>query len=253
MMLQPEDGVAVVTGGGAGLGRALVLELCRRDFKVIALGRQPKTLEETVSLSDGRAAALKLDVSDFAAVDAVFAQIAKEHGKVALLINNAAVYPRRDLFDETAEQYLATTNINLGGVVACSLAALKSMSVTGRGRILNVATFAGDHPLPGASAYSVSKGAARLFTRAMISDLFDRFPGIVINDWMPGMLKTEMGVPDGLDPKLAAKWGVELALQMNSEFTGSTFEMDKEILPARGIKGKLKDLLLFRRRKPRRL
>ena len=122
-----------------------------------------------------------------------------------------------------------------------------------RGRILNVATFADLNPLPASAAYSISKGAARIFTRALIADLADRFPGIVIGDWMPGMLKTTMGIPDGLAPEAAAEWGAELALRADPELTGAVFEMDTEVLPPRGLKGKLKDALLMRRRRPRRL
>jgi len=88
---------------------------------------------------------------------------------------------------------------------------------------------------------------------ALIADLADRFPGIVIGDWMPGMLKTTMGIPDGLAPEAAAEWGAELALRADPELTGAVFEMDTEVLPPRGLKGKLKDALLMRRRRPRRL
>lgn len=253
MILHPEDGVAIVTGGGSGLGRALVLRLCDKGFQVFAIGRGETALQETVALSAGRAIAVPLDIADAKAVRSRFAEITEAHGPIALLINNAAVYPHRDLLDETSESFFATHDINFGGVLSCSLAALSSMTKQGRGRILNVATFAGDAPLPGASAYSVSKGAARLMTRAMIADLEDRFPDIVINEWMPGMLNTQMGIPEGIAPGQAAIWGTELAIQMDRTFTGSTFEMDIEILPPRGLKGKIKDRILRRTRKPRQL
>ena len=87
----------------------------------------------------------------------------------------------------------------------------------------------------------------------LIADLGDRFPGIVITDWMPGMLRTSMGTPDGLPPEQAAAWGVALALNADPALTGATFEMDREVLPPRGLKGKLKDLVLMRRRRPRRI
>ena len=253
MTLRPEEGVAVVTGGGSGLGRALVLQLCEKGFQVIAIGRGLDAIRETVTFSENRASALKLDIADPEAVRRGFAEIVHTYGPIALLINNAAVYPQRDLLDETSESYFATTAVNFNGVISCSLAALESMTERGRGRILNVATFAGENPLPGASAYSASKGAARLFTRAMIADLSDRFPEIVISEWMPGVLNTQMGIPDGLEPKVAAAWGVELALKMQSSIAGTTFEMNTEILPPRGLKGKLKDLVLLRKPTPRRL
>lgn len=208
--LTPQDGPAIVTGAGSGLGRALAVELVQQGFTVIGTGRRAEALAETAARAGAGFHALSLDVSDPQAVRAGFAQIRAEHGPMALLINNAATYPRRDLLDESAESFMDTVAINLGGVVACSREALEQMCETGRGRILNVATFADLHPLPASSAYSVSKGAARIFTRAMIADLADRFPGIVIGDWMPGMLQTGMGIPDGCRPRSrrngASRW-----------------------------------------------
>ena len=161
-------------------------------------------------------------------------------------MNNAAIYPRRDFTEETAESFMAVVGTNLGGTVACTRAALDDMLQTGFGRILNVATFADIAPLPASSAYSVSKGAARIFTRALIADLGDRFPGIVINDWMPGMLATRMGIADGLPPEEAAKWGAQLALWHDPSLTGTTWEMDREVPPPRSLKRRIADRVLMK-------
>ncbi|MBV2359556.1 SDR family oxidoreductase [Thalassococcus sp. CAU 1522] len=252
--LTPQDGIAAVTGAGSGLGRALTLRLAAQGFRVAAIGRRRAALEETASMAAaGQVVPVPLDIGKTAEVTGVFDTIQAEIGPIALLINNAAQYPRRDFLEETADSFMATVAVNLGGVVACSRAVLDGMTERGRGRILNVSTFADLHPLPSSSAYSVSKGAARILTRALVADLADRFPDIVIGDWMPGMLKTEMGIPDGLEPETAARWGVELALRCDPALSGTLFEMDTEVLPPRGMKGRLKDVLLMRRRKPRRL
>ncbi|MBR9650551.1 SDR family oxidoreductase [Thalassovita aquimarina] len=247
------DGVAVVTGAGAGLGRALAIELAHRGVRVAGIGRGEAGLQETAELAAGSFSPVQADVSEYAAVEAAFEKIARDLGDPALLINNAAVYPRRDLLDETADSFMATVSVNLGGVVACTQAALRGMVQTGFGRIVTVSTFADMHPLPASAAYSVSKGAARIFTRAAVADLSDRFPDIVINDWMPGMLATKMGIPDGLAPEHAAKWGADMALWHDPSLTGTVFEMDREIPPARGLKGRIKDALLLRRAAGRRL
>ena len=99
----------------------------------------------------------------------------------------------------------------------------------------------------------MSKGAQRVLTRALIADLFDRFPDIVITDWLPGALATDMGIPDGLPPETAAQWGVKLALMRDQSLNGTIFERDMELLPPRGLKAKLKDALMMRRPRPRRL
>ena len=245
-----KHGLAVVTGAGGGLGRALAIQLSQHGIRVAGLGRKPAGLEQTAALAGENFTAHICDVSDPAQVTATFQKL----GPVTLLINNAAQYPRRDFLDETAESFQQVVDTNLGGTIACTSQALKSMVETGKGRILNVATFADIAPLPASSAYAVSKGAARIFTRALVADLGDRFPDIVITDWMPGMLATQMGIPDGLAPEIAAGWGAALALWHDPTLNGATFEMDREILPPRGLKRKVKDAMLLRKPpRPRRI
>ena len=250
MKLTPEHGLVIVTGAGSGLGRALAQKLAAQGYKVAGLGRRGDALAETGQLCQGHFIPVVCDVAQPDQVTKAVDDLV-QRGPIAVLINNAAVYPHRDFLDETPQSFAATMNANLGGVVNCSHAVLRHMVEVGTGRILNVATFADITPLPTASAYSVSKGAARILTRAMIADLADRFPGICIGDWMPGMLQTGMGIPDGLPPEQAAQWGATLALHCDPSLTGAIFEMNREVLPPRGLKGKLKDLLLLRRQKPR--
>ncbi|WP_137702256.1 SDR family oxidoreductase [Marimonas lutisalis] len=245
------SGVALVTGAGGGLGRELARALSARGLRVAALGRDENALAQTAD-NEGRITPILADVSDFNSLRSAFTA-ADRLGPLTLLINNAATYPRRDILDESPESFMATVNTNLGGTLAASRLALDRMVETGFGRILNVATFADLHPLPASSAYSVSKGAARILTRALVADLADRFPDIVMSDWMPGMLATRMGIPDGLDPAQSAQWGVELALWHDRTLTGTTFEQAQEIPPPRGLKSRLKDRLWGRRVTPRRL
>lgn len=243
--------LAVITGAGGGLGRALAIELTRRGLRVAGFGRRLEPLQETGRMAGSAFIPVQVDVADANAVAAAFAALP---APVTHLINSAAVYPRRDILDETPASFAATVAINLGGVVACTDAALRQMVQTGVGRIMNVSTFADIAPLPASAAYAVSKGAARIFTRALVADLGDRLPRIVINDWMPGMLATGMGIADGLDPAVAARWGAELVLMDDPTLTGTVWEMDRELLPPRSFKGRIKDRLLLRpRQKPRRL
>ncbi|MCC1491380.1 SDR family NAD(P)-dependent oxidoreductase [Cognatishimia sp. F0-27] len=252
--IHPSEGCVLLSGAGSGLGRAMAMAFAERGFRVVGLGRSEAALQETAGLcAPGLFVARPCDVAELSTLSTVVAGIWQEHGPVAVLVNNAAIYPRRDFLDETPESFAQTVSVNLLGVAGLSNAVLKQMATVGTGRILNVATFADMNPLPSAAAYSVSKGAARILTRAMIADLGDRFPGIVIGDWMPGMLATDMGIPDGLDPAVSAQWGVTLALKRDPLLNGAVFEMNREILPPRGLKGKVKDLLTFNRPRPRML
>ncbi len=250
--LSPDAGLAVVTGAGSGLGRAICIELAGRGFTVAGLGRRVAALEKTAAAAGKGVHPVPCDIADPAAVRNAFETVAAL-GDPILLINNAAVYPHRDVLEESGESFMETVAVNLGGTFNCSRAALEIMARTGKGRILNVSTFADLYPLPSAGAYSVSKGAARILTRSLIADLGDRFPGIVIGDWMPGQLATGMGIPDGLDPTVSARLGVELALRCDPDLTGTVFEMDTEVPQPRGLKRKIADALMLRRARPRRL
>jgi NAD(P)-dependent dehydrogenase (short-subunit alcohol dehydrogenase family) len=246
------DGCAIVTGAGSGLGRALALALSQH-MQVAGLGRRMDALEETERLAESSFLPLQADVSDSLQVAQAF-DTARNIAPITVLINNAAIYPRVDFLDETPASFMQTVTINLGGMVTCTRAALTDMTATGFGRILNVSTFADLHPLPASSAYAVSKGAARIFTRALIADIGDRFPDIVVNDWMPGMLATGMGIADGLDPATAAEWGAKLALWHDQSLTGTIWEMASEIPPARSLKRRVADRVLMRPRiRPRQL
>lgn len=236
-------GPAIVTGAGGGLGRALARKLASAGVPVAALGRDMAALQETAG-----AAAITPIVCDMAQPDQVRAaidEVAQSLGPPRILINNAAVYPRRDLLETSAEDFAATMAVNLGGPIAATGAALAHMVQDGIGRIINVATFADMTPLPMSAEYSVSKGAARIYTRALIADIGDRFPDIVVGDWMPGMLATRMGIESGLDPDTAAGWGAALALWHDPALTGATFEMDREVLGGSGLKRRIKAALTF--------
>lgn len=243
----------LISGASGGLGRALCVALCQKGHRVAGLGRRADALQQTADAAGHGFLPLTCDVADWAAVKAAADKVRKAQGPIDILINNAAVYPRRDTLDETPQSFAETMAINLGGMVNCIHGVLPDMVETGKGRILNVSTFADISPLPASSAYSVSKGAGRILTKALIADLADRFPNIVIGDWMPGMLATQMGIPDGLSPQTAARWGAALALWDEPSLTGTLFEQDREVLPPRGLKGKIKDLITFQRRKPRQI
>lgn len=245
--MKARDGIAVVTGAGRGLGRALSLELAARGRTVAGLGPNEGTLAETAALCPvpGAFHPIVCDVSDYDRARAAFDAV-RRIGPIEILINNAAVYPHRDFLDETPETFMRTLATNLGGMVACTRFALDDMVSRGAGRIVNVTSFADLGPIAASSAYSVSKGAGRIFTRAIVADLHDRFPGIVVSDWIPGPLRTSMGIPEGLDPDDAARWGVELALSNDPSFNGTLWERNNEVLEPVSLKRRLFNRVLLR-------
>ncbi len=255
-MVEPKfdttEQMCVITGAGSGLGRALAVALCRRGVLVAGFGRRHAALQQTAALAGATFTPVVADISNPVAVRTAFERV-REIAPVRILINNAAVYPHRDILDETADSFMHTVGVNLGGTVACTLEALSDMTAAGRGRIVNVSSFADIAPGPCSAAYSVSKGAGRILSRALVADLGDRLPDIVVSTWMPGILATDMGLADGLDPAEAAQWGASLALMGDRTLNGAVFERDCEVLPPRGLKSKVKDLLRGKRPKPRRI
>ncbi|WP_435230695.1 SDR family oxidoreductase [Pseudopelagicola sp. nBUS_20] len=247
-----QNHMVVLTGAGSGLGRALAINLCRNGVRVAGFGRRKSALLETANEAGKLFIPIATDVSDPAQVASAFQQV-RAISPVTHLINNAAVYPHRDIFAETAFTFMETINTNLGGMVACTREALTDMGSVGRGSIVNVSSFADVLPAQCGAAYSVSKGACTIFSRALVADLSDRLPGIIVTTWMPGILATDMGIPEGMDPKIAARWGAALALWNDRTLNGAVFEMDREILAPQGLKRRLKNLILAKSQKPRRI
>ena len=237
-------GVAVVTGASRGLGRALVAEFLVQGMRVAGIARSTGALEDLASESRGRFLPVAADMGDADQVANGFALIARTLGAVTILVNNAAVYPRRDILDETPDSFIETININLGGSFHACHNALPVMTGLGFGRVVNVVTFADRAPIPLASAYSVSKGAQRILTKALVADLGDRFPDIVVTDWVPGALRTSMGRPGGLRPEQAARWGVRLALLHDRDLQGALFVQNAQSLPPRPRKERAIQFLL---------
>lgn len=244
-MTDLKDGIAIVTGAGGGLGRELARALIAKGVHVAGFGRNHAALEETST--DALFTPVLVDLSRPEDIARGFADVAALPRPLTILINNAGVYPRADFLEASPKDFMAAVDVNLGAVVHCCHAALQAMVETGFGRIVNVTTFADLAPIPRSAAYSVSKGAARIFTRALLQDVGDRFPDIVINDWIPGALATRMGLPDGIAPQKAAAWGAELALWHDRSLTGTLFDRNSEFIPPRSLKGRIKDTVLMQK------
>lgn len=242
MSLDLTGEVAVVTEASWGIGKALTEALVRHGVAVAGLSQQHFQPEV-----DG-IYPVAADIRDPAEVARAFADIRTRLGVPTILINNSETYPDRDILDETPDSFMDTLRLNLGGAFACCHAALPDMVARGRGRIINVVTFADMRPAPLAAGYSVSKGALRILTKALVADLGDRFPGIVITDWIPGTHTPRKGIPDGVDPLVAAEWGARLALMSSPEINGMVFLRDQEHAMPRSLKGRVKDRLMGRRR-----
>jgi NAD(P)-dependent dehydrogenase (short-subunit alcohol dehydrogenase family) len=239
--------IVIVTGGSAGLGRALVREAAKRGDIAVAFGRDPVTLAETAAgVEHGRCEVETVDVSDFTAVTSAVHGVLERHGRIDGLFCNAAVYPRISLVNQDPDDWMQVLTINVGGVMATMRAVLPAMMREARGRIVVVGSFADISPLPESSAYSVSKGALHPLVRAVEAELAGDFPDILVNEWIPGSLRTRMGVPEGLEPADAACWGLNLLDLPAGGPSGRMFNRDEIVDPPQSLKRRIMGKLLRR-------
>lgn len=186
--------VAVVTGGGRGIGRAIAAALAEAGAAVAVLARSEDELAETVRLIEdagGRAVAVVADVSDRRAVEEATARTERELGPVDLLVNNAAVAtPVGPAWEVDADAWWRTVEINLRGPFVCARAVLPGMLSRRAGRIVNIVAVAAFNTAPFMSAYGASKAALVSFTDDLAAET--REHGISVFAIRPGLVQTRM-------------------------------------------------------------
>lgn len=243
------DKVIVITGAGSGLGRALSIGLARRGAQVVGIGSREAPLAETQALAgEARFARRTADVADAPALTRAIEAIAAELGRIDVLINNAAVYPKLAFLDQDARGWMRVLEVNVGGVANGCRAALPIMLRQGRGRIINVGSFADKAPIPNSSAYSASKGALRALTKAIGAELAGRYPAVSCFEWIPGQLKTQMSGFTGIDPEVCVDWAEQLIGLPEVGPNARIFEGNEEHLPRKSLRARLKDRLMWWRR-----
>jgi NAD(P)-dependent dehydrogenase (short-subunit alcohol dehydrogenase family) len=165
--------IALVTGGGTGIGRAVAVALADAGFTVVVAGRRLEPLEDTAAAAGIGALALQCDVRDPASVAAVFAEIEQRFGRLDLLFNNAGVNaPTVPLEELEPEQWAAVVETNLTGAFLCTREAFRLMKrQTPRGgRIVNNGSISAHVPRPNSAPYTAAKHGVTGLTRATMLD-----------------------------------------------------------------------------------
>ncbi len=165
--------VAVVTGGGSGIGRAAAAALSEDGWSIVVTGRTEETLAETVEQLTGPGSAVVADVSDPDSVDRVFATAVDRFGRVDLLFNNAGIGAPPVPIDElTVEQWRAVVDINLTGSFLCARAAFAQMRAQdpSGGRIINNGSISATTPRPFSAPYTSTKHAITGLTKSLALD-----------------------------------------------------------------------------------
>lgn len=243
------DKVILVTGAGSGLGRALAAGFVKSGAIVVGIGRHEISLSETsAAISNSRFSASTADVSDSNAVTRVVQQAIGQYGKIDVLFNCAAVYPKTSFLEQEAKDWMETLAINVGGVANCCRAVLPQMIRQKFGRIVNVGSFADRAPIPRSSAYAASKGALHALTKALAADLGDSCPGIVFVEWIPGHINTQMSDYTGLDPSVCVDWAINTIVAPYGRSNAMVFVEDREFAPPPSRLFRIKSKLMFWRR-----
>jgi NAD(P)-dependent dehydrogenase (short-subunit alcohol dehydrogenase family) len=189
-----EGTVAVVTGASAGLGAQLCRDLAQAGAVVVGLARNAERLSalrtELVAHSP-RSDTLVCDVADTSALRAILDAVLLEHGRIDLLINNAAQDPGVRLADITEDDFRRTFDVNFFAPVAATLAVLPAMLERGRGTVVNVSSDGGRLPSPGPGAYPSSKAALSAFTESVSFRLTPK--GVQVQVVYPAFMATELG------------------------------------------------------------
>ncbi len=174
-MTRLKDRVAVITGGGSGIGRATARRFAAEGAVVVVADRNEAAAAETVALilaEGGRAQALHADVTQRADVERMVRGTAERFGRLDVLVNNAG-YPQgpTPIEEVSDEQYRKVMAVNVWGTWLGCQAAAPVMKAQGRGVILNVSSTAGIRVRPGFNAYAAAKGAVNALTRALALEL----------------------------------------------------------------------------------
>ena len=166
--------VALVTGAGTGIGRAVALALLAAGYRVVLAGRRIEPLEEVAAASNtDRALPVATDVSRPESVDALFAIIKEKFGRIDVLFNNAGVNsPKANFEDLTFEQWQHVVNVNLNGSFLCAQGAFRMMKdqLPQGGRIINNGSISAHAPRPNSAPYTTTKHAITGLTKTLSLD-----------------------------------------------------------------------------------
>ncbi len=189
-----KDQVAIVTGGSRGIGKAAALALATQGAKVVVNYARSSDAAEAVvqeiTEAGGQAISLQADVSQSEEVDNLIKQTLDKFGRIDVLVNNAGITKDTLLLRMKLEQWQAVIDLNLTGVFLCTKAVSKTMLKQRSGRIINIASVAGQMGNPGQANYSAAKAGVIGFTKTVAKELANR--GITVNAVAPGFIETDM-------------------------------------------------------------
>lgn len=194
LIVSLEGRTAIVTGGSRGIGRACSLILARAGAKVAvhyhAREEDAREVVSTIRAAGGRALEVRAEIAEETQVEAMVATVASELGPPTILVNNAGIWEGCAIDQMTLAGWERTFAINMRSMFLCARAVVPHMKRAGSGRIVNIASTAGQRGEAFHSDYAATKGAAIAFTRSLATELIPH--GIRVNCVAPGWVDTGM-------------------------------------------------------------
>jgi NAD(P)-dependent dehydrogenase (short-subunit alcohol dehydrogenase family) len=183
--------VAIITGGGSGLGLATAERFAKEGYTTIITGRQVEKLQEAKKSIGENCIVMPLDVSDLTAIPSFIDEVVTKYGRIDVLVNNAGINQKKEIADVTDEDFQNIILTNQTAVFVLSREAVKQMvKQEEKGNIILISSMAAQYGLPKVISYSASKTAIDGMTRAMAVELAPQ--GIRINAVAPGFIETAM-------------------------------------------------------------
>ena len=188
-----QDQVAIITGAGSGIGRAVAVALAQAGAKVVLAARTKQNLDTAaneITKSGGTALVIPTDVGNEQQVEALVAKTKSSFGYIDILVTSAGGAVFGPLLESRTEDWDTMININLRGTYLCCKHAVREMIPRGRGHILNVLSIASTHILPGSTGYTASKFGALGLTKVIAAEV--RSLGIKVTAVIPGAVDTPL-------------------------------------------------------------
>lgn len=182
--------VAIVTGGGSGLGFAIAEKFTQNGIRTIIVGRDAVKLNDAKERLGEHAFAMSCDLSNLSSVPAFVDKVIEEFGQIDILVNNAGINMKKEFTEVTDEEFQSVITTNVCSVFSMSREVVKHMLAKGSGNIINISSMAAQYGLPKVIAYSASKTAIDGMTRAMAVELSPK--GIRVNAIAPGFIYSAM-------------------------------------------------------------
>ena len=181
--------IAIVTGGGSGLGFAIAEKFVQNGIETIIAGRNKEKLNAAAEKLGELCHAVSCDLADLGSIPGFVKGVIDQYGQIDILVNNAGINMKKEFTEVTDEEFQQVITTNITAVFSVSREVVKNMLQNGSGSIINISSAVSTSAIPEAAVYSGTKGAVDAITRSLAAELGPR--GIRVNAIRPGMVVTE--------------------------------------------------------------